>query len=374
MKFNLAIMSSIVLLSGCESLFPKENEISDSFIPSYVTIPPITLPPIAPEIKDTLSTIAQNTKGAKVLPYDMDLLVLPATSVKAQYSFFDVIGSGSTGVFSLGGNASSRKVIYDVMQMATYPMPVKLKVSDKVDDEGQKIIISPFIGVGMRITVEYESTDIDGNLSLAALAAQIATKKGSGTLSIEQFGISRYGAANQAITGMEITPDNIDTLYRNISTIMAQIWLEDVSIQPMLVGYSIPGYANIPAKYHSQIVDQIATTARRREMIFEFSESMYREGKRALLLNGELVSNDGKPETSARFAKQIAELESLYKVDIRRGSVVTTIALTSPEKLADVTEVAIETAVTGNSTATNNTAANQIISDIDRQNNPQSNQ
>lgn len=366
MKLSFLIISVTFLIIGCAT--KQESTKEESTIPSYVTIPPITLPPIAPEIKDTLMNIAENTKNAKVVPFDLDLLVLPASSVKAQYSFLDLNMNATATMFSTSGTSGTRKAIYDVMQMATYPMPIVLRnTNNNVNPSSQTIYVAPFIGVGIRITVEYEASNIKGNLSLSALATELSSKKGSGSISIEQFGISRYGTMNQGITGMEITPDNIDALHRNISSLMAQLWLEDTSIQPMLVGYSIPGYVDIPSRYHSQIVDQLATTARQREIVTVFSESMFRESKRVLRLNGDLVSKDGNVATSAKYAKQIESLEDKYKSDIRINGLVTTIALTNPEKLPQVTDAALDNAVVSPNTTTNEAAATKIILDINSQ-------
>ncbi|MCR6650950.1 MAG: hypothetical protein NVV73_05350 [Cellvibrionaceae bacterium] len=81
----------ILFLSACSSLSglnEKDRKTKTDVLPDYVAISPISLPPIAADMKAGILEIANGVQNSKLLPYDMDLLVLPTALSKVQYKFF----------------------------------------------------------------------------------------------------------------------------------------------------------------------------------------------------------------------------------------------------------------------------------------------
>ena len=355
--YNLFIMSgAIVCLFGCSSfpsLIGSNSEIKNKSLPDYVAISPISLPPIAADMKAGILEISNNVQGAKSIPYDMDLLVLPTTLSKVQYEFFDIDTSTSVGgVVSVSGSKDKSKAIYDLMHMASYPLSVVLK---PLEDKGQEVtvIVTPFVGVGVRVIAKYELSNGKGGLSLTALASEIEAPNGSGSIEIQQLGISRYGSNNQGITGVDLTPDNLEAALRSIGYMMGQIWLSDTRVQPMIVGYSVPGYVNIDAAYHPYIVNQLIT--RKAEILQPFIESMFFEAQEAYGITGNLKAKDSSDGTDYN-AKKVALRKAIEK-DRVIANAYTEVALQAPERLPELNMSLFEKFVTdenANSTDTKN--------------------
>lgn len=324
-------------LSGCSS-FPSltgdKSNLKNKFLPDYVAISPISLPPIAADMKAGIREISDNVQGAKTLPYDMDLLVLPTSLSKVQYDFFDINASATgSSVISISNSNDKKKAIYDLMHMASHPLTVVLKPLEENDKE-VSVIVTPFVGVGVRVVAEYKLSERKGGLSLTALASEIEAKKGSGSIEIQQLGISRYGSNNQGVTGIDLTPDNIEAALKSIGYLMGQIWLTDTRIQPMIIGYSVPGYANINAAYHPYIVNQLIS--RKPEILQPFIESMFYEAQDAFGITGNLKPKVLSDNTDYN-AKKIA-----LKKEIEKNRIVadtyTELALDNPERLPELSD------------------------------------
>jgi hypothetical protein len=334
----------ILFLSACSSLSSlkeKDGKTKTDVLPDYVAISPISLPPIAADMKAGILEIANGVQDAKLLPYDMDLLVLPTTLSKVQYKFFK-IDSNASGIGVTSGSASSdmSKAVYDLMHMASHPLTVVLKPLKETDD-ARTIIVTPFIGVGVRVVAEYKLSGATGGLSLPALAAQIESKKGTGSIEIQQLGISRYGLSNQGVTGIELTPNNIEAALKSIGYMMGQIWLSDTRVQPMIVGYSVPGYTDINAAYHPYIVNQLIS--RKAEIMQPFIESMFYEAQEAYGISGVLKAKSG--DNTDYNAKKLTLRNALEK-DRVIANTYTEFALEEPERLPELFPSLFETIIT----------------------------
>lgn len=351
-------------LFGCSnfpSLTGGDAELKDKSLPDYVAISPISLPPIAPDMKAGLQEISDHVLGAKLLPYDMDLLVLPTTLSKVQYEFFGIDASASgSGVVSLSRSKDRHKAIYDLMHMASHPLSVVLR---PLEDENREVtvIVTPFVGVGVRVIAEYELSGSKAGLSLPALASEIETGKGNGSIEIQQLGISRYGSNNQGITGVDLTPDNIEAALKSIGYMMGQIWLSDTRVQPMIVGYSVPGYTNIDAAYHPYIVNQLTT--RKAEIMQPFVESMFFEAQEAYGISGNLKPKDNGDNTDYN-AKKVALRKAIEK-DRVIANTYTEVALEAPERLSELNASLFDLFVVDGSDSAKETK-NKVLQELDR--------
>lgn len=353
-KISIANAIAIsILVSSCgfkDMLVKKDEVVPRPLIPEYVAIAPVSLPPLAPEIKSDLREIAAGASGTKDVPFDTDLLVLPIAVSKVQYRFFEVDGKlDAGGLASAGGTQESRRAIYDVMHMASYPLLIKLTrlKADGSFDAGAgplTVVITPHIGVGVRVVADYNAVTAKAGISLTALAAEIQAKNGRGSIEIQQVGISRYGANNQGVAGMELTPSSLETALRSIGHMLGQVWLSDTRVQPSIVGYSIPGGASIDFAYHPQIVEQLVD--RRNEIVEAFGASMFHEAMDAYKISEPLHAKSNKPEDTKALNDKLALLRTAVGKRVTTGNVLAATALERPDLIKFATPEMVRSYIT----------------------------